>query len=351
MNSLIRRGFKLGTAQHNTSYARSQVTERWTNGYPVLLEKAAKPSIEDHQQAILDTEKLVLSVLEGNECLSFFNTSHYKTRLAPYFTPLGCAINEGDDQEIETVLFDAVANGEVVGEDLWMKVSWLSFEEEDASLRFRFSFGVDHEEDVAADSARQHYAAQLTNAIFPESTIITENQSLTAALSGLLKCDNIRYVERIVYFNAPNGGAYLHHDLERGHAGVAFAQLSGSTYWLALPKNALILEIVKFVDADIWPETLDQTAREEIRTLAKNPENLAEELDSFANSSLVHLINETEAFVQQLIRNGHGQELVAGDVLLLPQHDQDTCCWHSVFCLGEQMGQALSFAIRCGDDK
>lgn len=351
MNSLIRRGFKLGSAPDKPSCAKPQITERWANGYPVLLEEIAKPSIEHHQQAILATEKLVLSVLEGNECLPLLNSPHYKARLTANFTALGCAINEGDDQEIETVLFDAVTNGEVVAEDLWMKLSWLSFAEEDASLRFRFSFGVDHEEDVAADSTRQRYAAQLTNAIFPESAIITENQSLKTTLTELLNCDNIHYVERIVYFNAPSGGAYLHHDLERGHAGVAFAQLSGSTYWLALPKNALILEIVNFVNADVWPESVGQKAREEIRTLANNPKNLAEELDSFANSSLIHLINETETFVQQLVRNGHGQELVAGDILLLPQQDQDTCCWHSVFCLGEEMGQALSFAIRCADDE
>ena len=53
-------------------------------------------------------------------------------------------MNEGDDQEIETVLFDALDNGEVVAEDLWAKVSWLSFFEEDSSLRVRFSFGMDH---------------------------------------------------------------------------------------------------------------------------------------------------------------------------------------------------------------
>jgi len=80
--------------------------------------------------------------------------------------------------------------------------------------------------------------------------------------------------------------------------------------------------------------------------LANDTERLNAELDSFANDNLIQLINETKAFVQQLIAAGHGHLIETGDVLLLPQEDQNKCCWHSVFNLGEESGQALSFAVR-----
>ena len=128
-----------------------------------------------------------------------------------------------------------------------MKASWLSFYEGDASLRFRFSFGVDFVEDVAADQNRQHYAALLTEAVSPESKIITDNQQLKHTLSQTLGSEEFRFVERIIYFNSASGGAYLHHDRERGHAGVVYAQLTGQTLWLALPQQALIDEINLFV--------------------------------------------------------------------------------------------------------
>jgi hypothetical protein len=33
-------------------------------------------------------------------------------------------------------------------------------------------------------------------------------------------------------------------------------------------------------------------------------------------------------------------------VLLLPQANLDTCVWHSVLCLGDESGEALSFALK-----
>jgi len=232
---------------------------------------------------------------------------------------------------------------------LWMKASWLSFYEEDASLRFRFSFGVDLHEDVAADKVRQKYSALLAEAIFPESQIITNHSGLISDLCNLLHCEKVNFVERIVYFNAPQGGAYLHHDRERGHAGVVYAQLSGNTFWLALPREDLVKEIQHFVvtsEQSKWPETIDEDMQNELLGFVGNTEKLTVELESFCNEALIHLMNETAEFVQQLIGNGHSRELEAGDVILLPQETESSCCWHSVFNLGDSSGEALSFAIR-----
>ena len=173
-------------------------------------------------------------------------------------------------------------------EDLWLKASWLSFNEDDASLRFRFSFGIDLEEDVAADPYRQQLGGELTDAVFPESAIITNNVELEKKLKKILGSDGVSFVERIIYFNAPNGGAYLHHDLERGHAGVVFAQLTGSTFWLALPKETLIEEIIHFSQTHSWPDSLTQEMKSEMDKLANNRSQLCAQLDSFSNDSLVH---------------------------------------------------------------
>ena len=351
---LQRRGFDLGVvtlAQKNVTYQslRSLVLQQaWQQGEASILSNIC--SVGDFQQEIGAASDLYLAVLAAeNSCDELLDEQPYKVRLAKNFESLGSSMNEGDDQEIETVLFDAIKNDEVLAEDLWMKASWLSFYEEDASLRFRFSFGVDLHEDVAADQNRQHYASLLTDAVFPESRLITENSILKQKLEDIIGSNTFKFVERIIYFNSPNGGAYLHHDRERGHAGVVYAQLTGETLWLALSKQQLIHEITKFVEScqqHSWPETLDQYARDALLIYARDQQVCSEQLESFANETLIQLINETAEFVQHLIRQGHSRHLQAGDVLLLPQETEMNCCWHSVFCLGETPGQALSFAIR-----
>lgn len=345
MITLKRRGFSLGSAELSHDQP-SDPLENWHSGLPVLLQKALLSELGKHQPSIEQTEELVRAILEDQECDQQLAQEPYASRLEPRFQSLGSAYNEGDQQEIEMVMFDAMDGDNIVSEDLWLKVSWLSFHDEDPSLRFRFSFGVDHEEDVSADPLRQQLAAELSDTVFPESNIITGNRDLNNKLKVILDNKTPRFVERIYYFNAPNGGAYLHHDLERGHAGVVFAQLTGSTFWLALPKQTLAEEIIAFSKSHSWPESLTLEMRREMSDLLLDRSLLSEQLSSFSNSTLIHLINETEEFVQFLIARGHSRQLVAGDVLLLPQTDPDTCCWHSVFCSGEEMGQALSFAIR-----
>lgn len=347
MQQLKRRGFSLGTApNHQTT---SDDIKRWHIGKPVLLKSESLDLLADNADNVKQTEELVGALLKQTDCDSVLAKTPYVERLEPKFQSLGSAFNEGEPQEIETVMFDAMDGDVLIAEDLWLKASWLSFHENDASLRFRFSFGIDLEQDVAADPHRQKLAAELTDAVFPESKVITENPRLEEKIKDILNSDGVNFVERIIYFNSPNGGAYLHHDLERGHDGVVFAQLTGHTFWLALPKQTLIEEIILFSKTHAWPDSLTLEMRNEMSELIGDRTYLSEQLGSFANTSLIHLINETEAFVQFLIMRGHGTQLEPGDVLLLPQTTEETCCWHSVFCLGDEMGQALSFAIRATD--
>lgn len=354
-NTLTRRGFSLGkiaTEAEKTPTASTDLTTasaRWQQGKSVYLPSAVTSLLSAQEASIAQAAELYQALLNEQPCDEFLDQEPYASRWQAQFESLGSSVNEGDDQEIETVLFDVLENGDIIAEDLWAKVSWLSFYEQDASLRFRFSFGMDHVEDVAADKQRQHYAALLCDAVFPEACVITDNQNLHQSLNDIIGSQEFNFVERIVYFNAPQGGAYLHHDLERGHAGVVYAQLSGSTYWLALPKYQLVDELIYFIEQcaqSEWPVSLTKEMRSELVELAESKPTLDKELETFANSALIHCMNETQEFVQQLISNGYSQRLNAGDVILLPQADLDHCCWHSVFCLSEQAGQALSFAIR-----
>ncbi len=344
MQQLKRRGFLLGNAP-NEQIDLSDI-RRWDTGQAVLLKALCSDSLSSHQHNIDQTEKLVYAVLEDQGCDSVLADHPYAGRLEPKFQSLGSTFYEGDQQDFEMVMFDAIDGEKIIAEDLWLKASWLSFHDDDISLRFRFSFGVDLEQDVAADPHRQQLAAELSEAVFPESGIITEHQELLVVLKQILGSNQVKFVERIIYFNGPNGGAYLHHDLERGHAGVVFAQLTGRTFWLALPKPLLIEEIIRFSKTHAWPESLTKEMRDEMSQLIGDRHYLSEQLDTFSNSSLIHLINETQEFVQFLIARGHSIKLEPGDVLLLPQATKDSCCWHSVFCLGEELGQALSFAVR-----
>ena len=351
--NLQRRGYNLGEAKLNTSEPDSLLN--WSVGKPTLLKGACLAKLVEFNDDINRSDKLYAALLNNEECDTLLTHSPYAERLAPNFESLGCTVNEGDEQEIETIIFDAIAANDpqtIIAEDLWMKASWLSFFEGDASLRFRFSFGLNQFEDVAADTHRQQCAAQLTDAIFRESRAITENKSLHSTLQKTLNCSDFHFVERIIYFNSPNGGAYLHHDRERGHAGVVYAQLSGQTFWLALTKQTLLDEISIFAkecEKNQWPSTLTAEYRKEIRRCIADTDILSAELETFSNSALIHLINETQGFAQQLIRHGHSRHVKAGDVLLLPQSSELSCCWHSVFCLGQESGEALSFAVRSAE--
>ncbi len=344
MLQLKRRGFLLGNAP--TQQTKANDLKLWDQGYPILLQSQCLNLLNSHSLNIKQTEELVHAILEEKGCDYMLAKEPYAKRLEPKFQSLGSVFNEEDQQEIEMVTFDVMDGDKIISEDLWLKTSWLSFHEDDPSLRFRFSFGIDLEEDVAADPYRQQLSGELTDAIFPESEIIANNADLKKKLKKILGSDDVNFVERIIYFNAPNGGSYLHHDLERGHDGVVFAQLTGSTFWLALPKEILVEEIIHFAKTHSWPASLTKKMKSEISELIDNRSKLSKQLDSLANDSLIHLINETKEFVQFLIARGHSTKLEPGDILLLPQATKETCCWHSVFCLGEEMGQALSFAIK-----
>ncbi|HHM05693.1 MAG TPA: hypothetical protein ENJ19_08115 [Gammaproteobacteria bacterium] len=352
---LVRRGTALAWVQprhHAALTAPTALRRAWHQAEAIVLPGMAAAAITEHRSSIDSSLRLVEQILEGQPPSALLGQAAYCRRLQRQFDVLGASEDEGDEQEIETLAFDAVAAGEVVGENLWLKVSWLSFEEDDASLRFRFSFGLAGYEDVAADPRRQGCAADLCEAVFPESAVVSANAGLRRFLEKILGLKPPAYVERIVYCNAPNGGAQFHQDVERGHLGVVFAQLHGRTGWLALPKMRLVSEIRHFVqnaDETAWEGDLSKAARRLLRQRATNPHGLARWLDEADNDPLEGLLNRCPGFTRQLLDRGHGYILYPGDLLLLPQHSVAQCTWHSVFCLDDAPGLALSFALREGE--
>lgn len=341
----------IGERQRPAMPAPDAARAAWQASQPILLPGFAAADIPAQQRHIARANALMEEVLAGTDCEELLLREPYAGRLAPRFELLASTYDEGDPQGIVKIEFDAMDGGAVIAEDLWLKLAWLSYAEDDASLRFRFSFGMENYEDVAADPARQRLAAELTEVVFPESAVISANPRLAAFLRETLHVNDIAYVERIVYFNAPEGGAQFHHDVERGHLGVVFAQLSGRTAWLALSTEQLLDEIRDFLaqadaDALIRKVIRHPKTRAKLFALAQDRAALADFLNKRDNDPLERLINRTPAFARRLIEHGHAYIVNPGDIILLPQHDAAHCTWHAVYCLDDQPGEALSFAVR-----
>jgi len=132
---------------------------------------------------------------------------------------------------------------------------------------------------------------------------------------------------------------------------VVFGQITGSTFWLALCKQTLIDELIVFIADNANGRELerllpDADARTELAGLIQDRRALSDYMDAFDHELVEAVMDRSPLFTQQLVEHGYGFILHAGDVLLMPQRDLDTCVWHSVITLGDAPGEALSFAIR-----
>jgi len=347
---LCRRGLDLGWVGEDTRPSMPDagvIRHAWQHDRAVLL-----PGMLDVTAAEADIRQahlLMEHVLDAGSMVAMLDAPPYARRLAGRFALVAVSGEEHDAQGIEKLYFDACEDDRA--ENLWCKASWLSFHDEDASLRFRFSFGMEGFEDVAADPERQRRAGTLTEAVFPESRLITENETLLPLLRAVLGGDPA-FVERIVYFNAPNGGAQMHHDVERGHAGVVYGQLSGSTFWLAAAKPVLMDELIAFAGhhPDAIAEVLpDAAMRNELASLLAGRTALAAYMDEPDHELVEAVMDRSPAFIRHMVSRGYSYVLHPGDVLLMPQRDLETCVWHTVFCLDDAPGEGLSFAVRGTD--
>ncbi|MDQ6975299.1 MAG: hypothetical protein Q9M22_01905 [Mariprofundaceae bacterium] len=344
---LQRRGYDLGaicmTPEQPSTLTPKQIKRMWQQHKPVFLPALVADVLLSQKAPIAARESLIMAILEGH----YPSDNFIADSKAHAFSLTGSSEEAHDAQAIEKIFFTDEGS-ESEHDNLWCKASWLSFYDDDASLRFRFSFGMEGFEDVTADPARQQSAANLCTALFPESAVIEKNQAINTLMASILG-GSMCYVERIVYFNAPHGGAQMHHDVERGHAGVVYAQLTGKTFWLALSKPLLVAELCHYNHAH--PHLAEQLFSDhclqiKFNQLLADQNALDNYLDQDDHELLEVLMDQHPDFIRHMLESGHGFVLQAGDVLLLPQQDLAHCVWHTVFCLGDEMGEALSFAVR-----
>ena len=343
---LQRRGYRVGWVyplSEGAEAAQSPV-QRWHDQHAIHLPGLLRDAIIP--DCLTRTEAWVEGVLMEEEWESLLARGGVLDRLTGEFTWAATVFDDTDPQAIARLDFETRD-----GREVWMKASWLSLHEEDASLRFRFSHGLDRYEDVAADLPRQLASNALCERFFPEARWLTENAALQNHLNALIDATPL-FVERIVYFNAPRGGAQFHQDVERGHEGVVYAQLSGETFWFALPKGELVTHLqTVLTDAETVDERQRLLGKAEARRLAAqaaDTEALHRLLDDPAEDALHVFLNQSPSLAARLVETGAAYHLRPGDCLLLPQRDLEHCCWHSVFTVGEFIGQALSFAVRRG---
>ncbi len=350
IHQIVRRGIDSGCILLGDRRSQqNEAAQRWNENVPVFLPKMLTESLSQYSTEIAQSKKLYEAVLNDTEVEDILDTAPYPALLGERFQMLSSRFDEADAQEIISVDFDVMDGDTLLMEDIWMRISWLSFHEEDASCRFRFSFGMENFDDVSQDPERQLAAAELSQCIFPESAIITKNKILNDMLCEMLAIPDFHYVERIVYFNAENGGAQFHHDAEKGHLGVVYAQLTGETFWLSLSRAQLMNEITRFMSEPKNVISLSvlfdgDAAVSEFSEAIKT--NLSEMINDPENEEISVLLNESKDFFKQLIDADYAYHLVAGDVILLPQASMEECAWHSVFCIGEQAGESLSFALK-----
>jgi len=350
---IYRRGVELGWLGVRDASAEKPVQDMesiWRSARPLHLRAIVSDRLAAVEPDMEQTYALVEGVLDGESVMSMMNELGYFDRIENEFQFAGGFSDESDRQGIEQLEFETAEGEDQDGVSIWMKASWLSFEDDDASLRFRFSYGREGHEDVASNFHKEQLTAMLAEAIFPESSAITSNAALGQTLRQVTGIKKTAFVERIYYFNAPNGGALFHHDVERGHDGVVYAQLFGSTAWLALSKSDLLDNFLAFLDTENIETTLSSYFESsEISDILQNRgerQYWSERFDDREDGTVEILLNHIPAFFARLVAQGHAYILHAGDVILLPQASLEACCWHTVFCLDDFPGEALSFAVR-----
>ncbi len=253
------------------------------------------------------------------------------------FRPEGSSVDLLEPREIEKVFVSGLTDGKRArgGRDIWAKLAWIAHDDGDESLRVRFSCGAEQLHDWHGNVDGQRWSDRLAEAVFPEGLLLARDETLLEMLGSLLEAP-ARLSERIVYSNAPGGGAVFHHDADPTQRGVVYAQMAGATAWLALPEADLARQIAAHASsgrqADL-PVT-EAAARE---ALSRDD-----------HTALYELLNADPSFTARLADAGWLSVLEPGDVLLLPSPTPGVCAWHSVFALGDAPSLAHSYGVFAG---
>ena len=336
-----------------------RLAARWRDARPIVLPGILDELVEDLALELdrAETDHETLSQPGG---LRAWLSARTET-LEPHFRLSGRDLSHADpERDLQRCGLTFVAHPERASSktvrDLWLKTGWLSTHEDDASLRMRFSFGREVDDDASPDVRRHGLVTRLAEACLPECVALHEHPDVPAILETLCG-EPITFSQHIAYWNAPEGGALFHHDAFgdpdlSGQRGVLFSQLTGNTAWLALSVEDLADRVTEFLGAmqdgeyhwvrsqvfgDAFPRALE---------LAADRDRLISELGLPGCGFLGRLCDRGPEFTSFLADAGHALVLSPGDALLLPNHGTRRTAMHSVFCAGGRTGYALSLAVR-----
>lgn len=300
---------------------RENLAVLWGDGYPIHLSRALAARLRGRRGEVRASSALFERLRRG---ASFQDELWARVQASSGFAPAGATIDTADEREIEKVFADRLRDGRRLARDLYAKLSWIATDERDDSLRIRFSFGSEALCEWQQETRRAPHAEAFAEAVFPECDVLTGHAELVDLVGELIRRAP-RFGERIVYNNAPGGGAIFHHDVEPHQLGVLYGQLAGETGWLALPRELLANEIAA--------------------ALSIRPKRALARLEREDDAELTRLLNHTPAFTRRLVLRGSFVHLRAGDALLLPSPTPEVTCWHSVFALGARPSLAHSYGV------
>ena len=343
---------------------RALEQERWVAARPLMLAgMLARGVAGERNLEPRRLEDLRRRLQRPEELAPWVRSSLKKTKRLSAL-PSRCAL---EDPERDLARVEVAGRfGGTLREDLWVKSGRLSLHAPDRSLRVRASFGVEGADDASRDVVGHRMVADLGEALLPGARALARAAEPRQTLERLLGA-KVFFTQGIGYWNAPEGGARMHHDAfgdtgedargdSSGQRGVAYVQISGQTVWIALSIADLaerVREFLDWLDAGDAPWIVEESlggagGLAELVALSRHPGPLQEELAQPGCGALGALVERGAEFTGALIDAGHACLLRPGDGILLPNHGPARTAMHAVFCASPQAGYGLSVAIRCG---
>lgn len=323
--------------------------QRWESARPILLPRfvAELPAGEVEAGLALGRQ---LSDPGGLRAWVEESSGRLPAELSP-----PASEGDADERTLEKLHF---ARAE--GEPLWLKSGRLSTFEGDGSVRLRVSFGREVDDDASRDEAAHRAVTSLAEAVLPGALRLDLEPRLLALLGELCGAEPL-LTQHIGYWNEPNGGALMHHDAfgeddNGGQLAVVYAQLAGTTAWLALSLEDLAARLEDYVEfleegganwlvKELWPERRDL---DRLRARMNDRRAFLAKLATPGCGLFGPLVNRGPEFTAFLADAGHALFVRPGDVLLMPSHGLSRCVMHSVFCADGGTTYAVSAALRAG---
>ncbi|MBK8178609.1 MAG: hypothetical protein IPK67_06910 [Planctomycetes bacterium] len=330
-------------ARPEREQAEEFLLRRWRGARPIVLRGWASSLLKDRSGSLAKLER-TLSKLRRPGTLG---------RLLAEMGIEAEAVAALDDPERDLEKFRLPGP-----EGLWIKSATLTSPASNESGRIRFSFGAEGDDDASSDEARHRAVARLARRALPVADALARSRRHLRRLERL--CGGpVLLTQHIAYWNAPQGGALLHHDsfaepARTRQRGVCYVQLSGATLWLALSSadlarhvRAVLAALARGEAPWIAEEHFDgPRALKRLQVRARDSAWLGAQLASSGCGEFARLVNYSPEFLGLALDAGHGALLAPGDAILLPNHGLSRTCLHAVWCAGNAPGAALSMAIR-----